>query len=50
MINRVIFNFRREVRKIELQERLQTMVKDQYQSIRSPRGKNTRRLHWSMVS
>ncbi|KAJ7501112.1 hypothetical protein B0H11DRAFT_2224942 [Mycena galericulata] len=50
VINRVIFNFKREVRKIELQERLQAMVKDQYQSSRSPRTKNKRRLHWSVVS
>ncbi|KAJ7744774.1 hypothetical protein DFH07DRAFT_978094 [Mycena maculata] len=50
LINRVIFDFGREVRKIELQERLQTMVKEQYPAATSPRSRNTRRLHWSMAS
>ncbi|KAJ7875656.1 hypothetical protein B0H13DRAFT_2549863 [Mycena leptocephala] len=48
VINRVIFNFRREVRNIEMQERLQATVSHQH-SARGSRAKGRRRLHWSMV-
>ncbi|KAJ7636402.1 hypothetical protein FB45DRAFT_906564 [Roridomyces roridus] len=51
LINRVIFHFRREVRKIELQERLQTMVREQYPRSPVAAAKNSHhRRHWSMVS
>ncbi|KAJ7692568.1 hypothetical protein B0H17DRAFT_1200390 [Mycena rosella] len=50
VINRVIVNFRREIRKIELQNQLQTMIGRQYPASRPSRDKTKRRLHWSMVS
>ncbi|KAJ7081210.1 hypothetical protein B0H15DRAFT_1024977 [Mycena belliarum] len=50
VINRVILNFGREVRKIELQAQLQTMVERQYHPGRASRERTKRRLHWSMVS
>ncbi|KAJ7478387.1 hypothetical protein FB451DRAFT_183825 [Mycena latifolia] len=50
VINRVIFNFRREIRKIEVQEQLQTMIARQYRPGRPSRDKSKRRLHWSMAS
>ncbi|KAJ7116945.1 hypothetical protein C8R44DRAFT_202459 [Mycena epipterygia] len=48
-INRVIFNFKREMRRLELQERLQGMGQPQY-SGRPSRDITRRRLHWSMVA
>ncbi|KAF8202622.1 hypothetical protein K438DRAFT_2015229 [Mycena galopus ATCC 62051] len=51
VINRVISNFRREVRNIETQERLQApVVHRQIFATRPSGGKSRRRRHWSMVS
>jgi len=52
VVNRGILNFRREVRKIEMQEQLQgtTVTHHQHHSVRSSRQKSRRRLHWSMTA
>ncbi|KAJ6566558.1 hypothetical protein B0H19DRAFT_712031 [Mycena capillaripes] len=50
VINRVIFNFKREVRNIEMQERLQATITHQHHPVRTSRGRGRRRLHWSMVA
>ncbi|KAF7354239.1 hypothetical protein MVEN_01111800 [Mycena venus] len=52
VINRGILNFRREVRNIEMQERLQgpTVTHHQHHPVRSSRQKSRRRLHWSMTA
>ncbi|KAJ6565811.1 hypothetical protein DFH09DRAFT_1157078 [Mycena vulgaris] len=50
LINRVIFNFGREIRKVEVQEQVQGIMERQYRSGRPSRHKNKQRLHWSMVS
>ncbi|KAJ7264519.1 hypothetical protein B0H12DRAFT_1102119 [Mycena haematopus] len=51
-INRVISNFRREIRNIEMQERLQTpgVHRQLLPGVRQSGGKSRRRHHWSMVS
>ncbi|KAJ7633679.1 hypothetical protein DFH06DRAFT_1222516 [Mycena polygramma] len=49
VINRVIFNFRREVRNIEMQERMQAAGGHQQRSAGTSGGRGRRRMHWSMV-